>query len=178
MDKIYQLYISGKPLSFKSRGQVCYSKTHLCMFALKIMLYYMVYTTCITTINLIYFKLHITYKRYTYSFKTTFKTIKMYNRNNYKHCTSNTMTGGKLAIQFPHSRGKICRLQIFPRKRENLIANFPKGRGITTVSSLRKMLSTLLKRNWAAWFILDECTALLFWIKNETGTPGTCFVFY
>ena len=62
MDKIYQLYISGKPLSFKSRGQVCYSKTHLCMSALKIKLYYMVYT--ITTINVIYFKLRITYKLY------------------------------------------------------------------------------------------------------------------
>ena len=82
------------------------------------------------------------------------------------------MTWGKLAIQFPAAVGRFCRLQIFPRKRENLIANFPKGRGITTVSSLRKMLSTLLKRNWAAWFILDECTALLFWIKNETaGNP-------
>ena len=37
------------------------------------------------------------------------------------------MTGGKLALKFPRSRGKIRDSQIFTRQRGNLIANFPKS---------------------------------------------------
>ena len=40
----------------------------------------------------------------------------------------------------------------------------------------RKRLRTLLKGNWAAWFITDECTALPLWIKNEMETPGTWLI--